>query len=210
MNGRIFIMYKLRTMRHDAEAASGPVWATDEDPRVTAVGRFLRKLHLDELPQLFNVVRGDMDLFGPRPERPEFVEFLSRQIVGYERRLRVRPGVSGLAQINLPPDTDFDSVRRKLVLDNFYINNAGPWLDAQMFLCSLLRLVGVPGHLAMQWLALDFRGLLVTPLDGQGLQGDRRPEPIQVPTPWRDYFDAYPHAAFGPTPALALGEVAAK
>src|SRR5205085_1127292 len=83
--------------------------------------RFLRRLHLDELPQLYNIVRGEMSLVGPRPERPEFVSVLARQVPGYLERLQVLPGITGLAQINLPPDCDVDSVRRKLLLDQEYI-----------------------------------------------------------------------------------------
>jgi len=208
MGGRVFTMYKLRTMRHDAEALSGPVWAADGDPRVTRVGWLLRKLHLDELPQIINVIRGEMDLFGPRPERPEFVEVLSRCISGYEQRLAVRPGVSGLAQINLPPDTDLQSVRRKLVLDEYYIRNARPLLDARMFACTLLRMVGVPGDWAMQALSLDYRRLLeaVSPQDGFD---EECIEPVEVPTPWREHFDSSTTVRkYRPalSPALALGE----
>jgi lipopolysaccharide/colanic/teichoic acid biosynthesis glycosyltransferase len=139
-NGRHFKMYKLRTMRQDAEAASGPVWTKAKDPRITLLGRVLRKLHLDELPQLFNVLRGEMSLIGPRPERPEFVKVLAKEIPGYAQRLAVRPGVTGLAQVNLPPDTDLDSVRRKLVLDLQYIRRAGVLLDARLLLCTLGRM----------------------------------------------------------------------
>ena len=110
-DGRKFMMYKIRTMRQDAEAASGPMWTQAHDPRVTFLGRVLRKLHLDELPQLFNVLKGEMSLVGPRPERPEFVRVLAEAIPGYRNRLAVRPGVTGLAQVNLPPDTDIASVR---------------------------------------------------------------------------------------------------
>lgn len=148
--GRIYTMYKLRSMRSDAEKSSGPAWSQKGDPRITPLGRLLRKLHLDELPQLFNVVRGEMALIGPRPERPEFVVVLGREIPGYLRRIDVLPGVTGLAQINLPPDTDLDSVRRKLVLDTEYIDQAHPWLDARILLCTLLRVAGLSGQLAMR------------------------------------------------------------
>ncbi|HVX15444.1 MAG TPA: sugar transferase [Pirellulales bacterium] len=138
--GRHFTMYKLRTMRIDAEAGTGPVWTQENDPRVTAVGRLLRRLHLDEFPQLFNVVRGEMALIGPRPERPEFVHRLARDIPGYLDRLCVRPGITGLAQINLPPDTDLDSVRRKLVLDVEYVERGSVGIDVRIFLATFLRL----------------------------------------------------------------------
>ena len=121
LGGRPFTIYKIRTMAHDCEARTGPVWATADDPRVTPLGRFLRRSHLDELPQLWNVLRGEMSLVGPRPERPEFVAQLQRAIPDYRRRLQVPPGVTGLAQVQLPPDTDLAGVRRKLVYDLYYI-----------------------------------------------------------------------------------------
>jgi lipopolysaccharide/colanic/teichoic acid biosynthesis glycosyltransferase len=143
-HGRPFFLYKLRSMRQDAEARTGAVWSTANDPRVTALGRILRRLHLDELPQLVNVLRGEMSLVGPRPERPEFVEVLSRQIPRYRDRLAVLPGVSGLAQLNLPPDSDAKSVQRKLVLDSEYIREAGLWLDLRILLCTALRVFKLP------------------------------------------------------------------
>ena len=98
-NGQTFLMYKLRTMRHDAESVTGPVWASDDDPRITRVGKVLRSLHLDELPQLWNVLQGEMDLIGPRPERPEFAAVLSKQIPGFGQRLSVRPGITSPASL---------------------------------------------------------------------------------------------------------------
>jgi lipopolysaccharide/colanic/teichoic acid biosynthesis glycosyltransferase len=153
--GNTFTMYKIRTMVSNAEARSGAVWTQPGDPRVTAVGRVLRRLHLDELPQLFNVLKGEMSLIGPRPERPEFVEILAKDIEGYRNRLLVRPGITGLAQINLPPDTDLESVRRKLVLDLEYVEKANLLLDARMFLCTLVRLCGMPGAWAMSLFRLQ-------------------------------------------------------
>jgi len=144
-NGRKFRMCKIRTMRHDVETDSGPVWArTAHDPRITPLGRVLRKFHFDELPQLLNVLKGEMSLVGPRPERPEFVHVLAESIPGYLDRLAVRPGVTGLAQLNLPPDSDLNSVRRKLALDCEYIRRMGPWLDARLFLCTGLRVFKLP------------------------------------------------------------------
>lgn len=144
--GRHFRLYKLRSMRADAEAGSGAVWARlGGDPRVTRFGRVLRKTHLDELPQLFNVVKGEMALVGPRPERPEFTHKLALAIPGYMERHAVRPGITGLAQINLPPDTDLDSVRRKLVLDMRYITDGGLWLDTKIMACTLARLFCIKG-----------------------------------------------------------------
>ena len=163
--GRIFVMYKIRSMVQDAEAESGPVWTQSEnDPRITCIGWFLRKSHLDELPQLINVVRGEMSLFGPRPERPELVHMLATSMDDYWDRLAVRPGITGLAQINLPPDTDIESVRRKLILDLEYIQTANLWMDVRMFLWTGLRLLAVPSTVATQLtgLARDVKPVLAT------------------------------------------------
>jgi len=140
--GRTYRIYKIRTMTHNCEAGSGAKWATKGDSRVTPVGRVLRKLHLDEMPQLWNVIRGDMSLVGPRPERPEFVVPLSAEVEGYLERLCVRPGVTGLAQIQLPADTDVESVRKKLVFDRYYVENANLWLDLRIMLGTVAYLLG--------------------------------------------------------------------
>jgi lipopolysaccharide/colanic/teichoic acid biosynthesis glycosyltransferase len=142
LNGKQYRIYKLRTMYHNCEAKSGAAWCTKSDPRVTSVGRVLRKLHIDELPQLLNVLRGDMSIVGPRPERPEFVGPLSEKIVDYRDRLAVRPGVTGLAQIQLPPDTDLESVRKKIVLDQCYIRQGGLWLDIRIIAGTAVYLCG--------------------------------------------------------------------
>ncbi|OHB67887.1 MAG: hypothetical protein A2V70_06090 [Planctomycetes bacterium RBG_13_63_9] len=147
--GRTFTLYKIRTMIRNAEAATGAIWSPTNDPRITPVGRVLRKLHLDELPQLFNVLKGEMGLIGPRPERPEFAYVLTKDVPGYLDRLAVRPGVTGLAQINLPPDSDLESVRRKLALDVEYIKHTGILLDVRIFLCTFVRLLGLPGVFVM-------------------------------------------------------------
>ena len=107
-------------------------------------GRLLRRFHLDELPQIINVLKGEMSFVGPRPESPEFVHVLAQSIPDYLKRLAALPGITGLAQLNLPPDTDLESVRRKLVLDLEYIDTAGPLLDARLFLATSLRLVKFP------------------------------------------------------------------
>src|SRR5574341_756812 len=143
-NGQPFVIYKIRTMRDGAERETGATWTTHDDPRVTPVGRYLRRKHLDELPQLFNVITGDMALVGPRPERAELVHMLVTQIPGYLDRLKVLPGIVGLAQINLPPDTCLESVRRKLELDLEYIRTASIRLDLRMLVWAGLRLAGVP------------------------------------------------------------------
>src|SRR5262249_45239825 len=127
---------------------SGVRWATQDDPRVTPVGRFLRRSHLDELPQLWNVLRGEMSLVGPRPERPEFVPNLEAAIPHYRERLLVRPGLTGLAQVQLPADTDLASVRRKLAYDLYYVRRMSPWMDLCIFLCTALKLVRVPFHVS--------------------------------------------------------------
>lgn len=118
--GRTFLMYKLRTMRHEAERRTGAVWAMLDDPRITNVGRWLRKYHLDELPQFFNVLKGEMSLVGPRPERPEIIARLVHEVPEYRLRLRLQPGITGLAQIYFNADTSLDDVRRKLELDLYY------------------------------------------------------------------------------------------
>ncbi len=121
--GRIFYCYKFRTMRNDAEADTGPTWAGDDDPRITRVGRFLRTTRLDEIPQLFNVIRGDMAFVGPRPERPEFVEWLIREIPYYELRHVVRPGITGWAQISYQYGASRDEAKEKLRYDLYFIKH---------------------------------------------------------------------------------------
>ena len=127
--GRLFKVVKFRTMRHDAEAANGPQWAGNHDPRVTRVGKFLRTTRLDEIPQLWCVLKGDMAFVGPRPERPEFIEMLSKEIRFYGVRHMVRPGVTGWAQIKYKYGSTIDDAREKLQYDLFYIKNASIGLD---------------------------------------------------------------------------------
>jgi sugar transferase (PEP-CTERM system associated) len=129
-NNCIFTLYKFRSMVRDAEAQSGAVWATPDDPRITPVGHWLRKLRLDELPQLFNVLKGDMSIVGPRPERPEFVADLEKTIPYYRQRHCIKPGITGWAQIKHKyGDTLADSIV-KLEYDLYYIKNLAPALDA--------------------------------------------------------------------------------
>jgi lipopolysaccharide/colanic/teichoic acid biosynthesis glycosyltransferase len=141
-HGRHYRIHKLRTMYHNCESLSGAAWCTKRDTRVTRVGRILRKLHIDELPQLWNVVRGELSLVGPRPERPEFVAPLARQIPGYNDRLAVRPGVTGLAQIQLPADEDIEDVRKKVVLDRCYTERRDLWLDCRIMVGTAVYLLG--------------------------------------------------------------------
>jgi sugar transferase (PEP-CTERM system associated) len=128
-NGKLFKVVKFRTMRHDAEAASGPQWAGNNDPRVTRVGKFLRTTRLDEIPQLWCVLKGDMAFVGPRPERPEFIEALSKEIPYYGVRHITRPGVTGWAQIKYKYGSTIEDAREKLQYDLYYIKNASVGLD---------------------------------------------------------------------------------
>lgn len=135
-HGRKYRIFKLRTMVHNAEAGTGPVWAAKNDVRITGLGRVLRNTHLDELPQLWNVLRGEMSLIGPRPERPEIAERIERDLPSYRNRLALRPGITGLAQMLVPADDPKDpqlrSVRRKLAHDLYYIREVNMSLDARI------------------------------------------------------------------------------
>ena len=136
-DGRLFDIIKFRTMRSDAESQTGPVWTKKNDSRITTIGRFLRKTHIDELPQLINVLKGDMATIGPRPERPHFVDMLNNEIHGYTRRLAVKPGITGLAQCYCKYDETITDVRRKLRYDVLYIKNRCWRLDMQIILENL-------------------------------------------------------------------------
>jgi sugar transferase (PEP-CTERM system associated) len=126
---RVFRCYKFRTMRTDAEANTGPTWAEDDDPRITQVGRFLRKTRIDEIPQLLNVLQGDMSLVGPRPERPEFVAELNAKIPYYHLRHSIRPGITGWAQILYKYGSSVEDAKEKLRYDLYYIKNSSAGLD---------------------------------------------------------------------------------
>jgi lipopolysaccharide/colanic/teichoic acid biosynthesis glycosyltransferase len=141
-NGRIFSILKVRTMVENAEGATGPIWARDNDPRITPIGRILRKTHLDEIPQLINVLRGDMSLVGPRPERPMFVEQFKRTIPGYELRLLVKPGITGLAQVYHTYDTTVRDVRKKLAYDLLYIKKMCMMTDVVIIFLTVRCLTG--------------------------------------------------------------------
>ncbi len=132
--GRPFTIYKFRTMRVDAEAGVGAVWASQDDPRVTALGKILRQYRLDELPQLFNVLKGDMNVVGPRPERPAIFAKLREEIPDYHRRQHTLPGITGHAQINQEYDTSVESVRTKLAFDLEYLERRGFWEDLKIML----------------------------------------------------------------------------
>jgi exopolysaccharide biosynthesis polyprenyl glycosylphosphotransferase len=135
--GRLFEIYKFRTMRQDAEVASGPVWAKENDPRITRLGQFLRTSHLDELPQFFNVLRGEMSLVGPRPERPYFVDEFRKSIPNYEKRLYAKPGVTGLAQVKRRYDESLADVKRKLRYDVLYVEKMCPLMDVKLMFMTL-------------------------------------------------------------------------
>ncbi len=132
-----FTLYKFRSMRHNVEAKTGAVWASKDDPRVTPVGRWLRKLRLDELPQLFNVLKGEMSIVGPRPERPEFVSELEKRIPYYRQRHCVKPGITGWAQINHKYGDTIEDTIVKLEYDLYYIKNLAPALDAYIMFQTL-------------------------------------------------------------------------
>lgn len=145
-HGKPFTMYKFRTMEDNAERETGPVWAQKGDPRYTPLGRWLRAYRLDEVPQLWNVLKGEMSLVGPRPERPFFVERLSREIPLYSRRQRVQPGITGLAQVKWRYDQDLEDVRQKLKYDLFYIENMSLRMDFQILLQTIKTALTRQGH----------------------------------------------------------------
>ena len=137
IGGQPFLITKFRSMRVDAEAESGPVWAEANDPRVTRIGRFLRRTRLDELPQFWNVLKGDVSLVGPRPEQVPFVEEFAQSIPFYDHRHLVRPGVTGWAQVNYGyADGEADTIE-KLTYDLYYVKHLSPWLDLQILTRSL-------------------------------------------------------------------------
>lgn len=146
MNGKNFKIYKFRSMYQDAEKNTGPVWSTKDDPRVTRVGKILRKLRIDEIPQFFNVLKGEMSLVGPRPERSYFVEQLSLQIPYYKRRLKVRPGITGWAQVKHKYDESIEDVKVKLRYDLFYIENMSLRMDIKILARTVLVVLFGKGH----------------------------------------------------------------
>jgi len=131
-SGKLFEIIKLRTMRSDAEKATGPVWARKRDTRITRLGNFLRKAHIDEFPQLINVLRGEMSLIGPRPERPFFVNRFRHEIPNYDQRLTVKPGITGLAQVRYKYDETLADVKNKLTYDLVYIKRMSMSMDLRI------------------------------------------------------------------------------
>jgi exopolysaccharide biosynthesis polyprenyl glycosylphosphotransferase len=146
MNNKKFKIYKFRSMYQDAEKNTGPVWSTKDDPRVTRIGKIIRQLRIDEIPQMFNVLKGEMSLVGPRPERPYFVEQLSQQIPYYRRRLKVRPGITGWAQVKHKYDESIEDVKVKLRYDLFYIENMSLRMDIKILARTILVVMFGKGH----------------------------------------------------------------
>jgi len=145
-DGKVFNIYKFRSMLDNAEMMTGPMWAGKKDPRITTVGAFLRKIHIDEIPQFINVLNGTMSLIGPRPERPFFVEQFYKQIPLYSRRHAVRPGISGWAQVKHKYDETLEDVKTKLQYDLYYIENMSIRMDLKILLMTVYRVLLGRGH----------------------------------------------------------------
>jgi exopolysaccharide biosynthesis polyprenyl glycosylphosphotransferase len=146
LNGKVFKIIKFRSMKSNAEKLSGPVWSTKDDPRITKVGKFIRKVRIDEIPQMVNILKGEMSLVGPRPERPFFVEKLSEEIPFYKRRLKVRPGVTGWAQVKHKYDENVEDVKEKLRYDLFYIENMSLSNDFKILFRTVFIVLFGQGH----------------------------------------------------------------
>jgi lipopolysaccharide/colanic/teichoic acid biosynthesis glycosyltransferase len=162
--GRVFNIYKFRTMVKNAESVTGPVWAAKQDSRVTPLGRILRQSHLDELPQLWNILKLDMSLVGPRPERPEIAGRITRQVPDFPRRLDVRPGVTGLAQVMLPADdpgdVNFDGVRKKLDFDLLYAKNLHLMVDLRIYISTACKMAAGLLEFVRHWLTKPYGNVL--------------------------------------------------
>lgn len=143
--GRPFMIMKFRTMRHDAEKLTGPVWAVKNDPRITRIGAFLRATRIDELPQLLNILTGDMSIVGPRPERQFFIEKLKSAIDGYEKRLLVRPGLTGLAQVEHKYDESVEDTKVKVRHDIQYVHNLNIIRDIKIILKTVYVVLAAKG-----------------------------------------------------------------
>jgi exopolysaccharide biosynthesis polyprenyl glycosylphosphotransferase len=140
-NGRVFIMMKYRSMYQDAEKRTGPVWASEQDPRITPLGRFLRKTRLDEIPQFINVLKGEMSIVGPRPERAYFIETLKEEIPWYVRRIKMKPGITGWAQVKHKYDATIEDVKQKVLYDLYYFENMSLILDLKIIVRTLLVVI---------------------------------------------------------------------
>ncbi len=145
LGGRVFTIWKFRSMRVDAEVPGQAVWASERDPRVTAIGAFIRKTRLDEVPQLWNVIRGEMNVVGPRPERPSIFLSLRTQVDQYNLRQRVKPGITGWAQINLAYDSTVEDVKAKVAHDLEYISGRSIWFDIRIMAATIPVMIGRRG-----------------------------------------------------------------
>jgi len=143
--GHVYRIFKFRSMIHDAEKHSGPIWAGKNDKRITRVGNFMRKTRLDEIPQFLNVLRGEMSVVGPRPERPEFMDELRRVYPFYSKRLTIKPGITGWAQVKLEYDTSIEDVAEKLKFDFYYIENQSLFLDIEILVRTISVIVSGSG-----------------------------------------------------------------
>lgn len=144
--GKPFQIYKFRSMRRDAEKKTGPIWAREDDPRVTTIGKIIRPWHLDEIPQFINVIKGDMSLVGPRPERPEFVDSLIKVIPDYDKRFKIKPGITGLAQVKTGYDKTIEDVLKKLKYDLQYLTNQNITTDLKILWWTLKELIPRNGN----------------------------------------------------------------
>ena len=164
VNGQIFTIYKIRTMTKDAEK-NGPQFSCNNDQRVTKIGKILRKLHLDEIPQLFNVLKGDMSLVGPRPERPEMLDVILKYIPDFLERTSVKPGVTGLSQINMNHCQCPVFFENKFEMDMFYINNRTLFLDVRIVLATFLKAFYIKGKTVNKLLLIDYNTLKKNAVD---------------------------------------------
>ena len=176
--GKVFRLYKFRTMCADAERQSGAVWAQQNDPRITSVGKFLRKTRLDELPQLWNVLNGDMAFVGPRPERPEFVKWLSDSIPYYNLRHMVRPGLTGWAQVRYRYGASLEDTKQKLEYDLYYIKHISVLLDLLIIFETMKTVVLGRGHNESRFLVIvGHRPLHLCRISGDHLGAVAHPSP---------------------------------
>lgn len=158
VDGKIFTLYKIRTMVKTAEV-NGPQFSCKGDTRITKIGKVLRKLHLDEIPQLFNVINGDMSLVGPRPERPEMLDAILKYIPDFSERTSVKPGVTGLSQINMNHCQCPVFFENKFEMDMFYINNRTLFLDIRIICATILKVFHIKGKFINKLLFVNYQGL---------------------------------------------------
>ena len=175
-NGRPYRIIKIRSMHHNVEQVTGGAkWSTAGDARIFKLGKLLRRTHLDELPQLFNVLKGEMSLVGPRPERPEIIKTLKLNdlVPGYDQRLLVKPGVTGLAQLQLPADSDIQSVKEKVVYDLFYIRRQSLWLDLRLIVATVAKAAGFSSNVIRRLFFLPNRETVESGTAGRSAVGGR-------------------------------------